>query len=188
MQLQLDPNIPANLSPEELRDFKSFLDIALEGLTTAAGGEVFTTGNGLLGGLALIVVVLTGGEDRLRRKHPAVGTGAGRHGAVGAVGDVAVLHHPHSGHGVYLPGDDRGGRKLASRTADRRCRLLDADRTRKPDPVARGEPGSAGPTGPCVGSRHRRDSCSDNGGFRVGHARLRGPHAAAPWPLSPTLK
>ena len=60
MQIQLDPNIPANLSPEELRDFKSFLDVALEGLTTAAGGEVFTTGNGLLGGLALIVVVLTG--------------------------------------------------------------------------------------------------------------------------------
>ena len=60
MQLQLDPNIPANLSPEELRDFKSFLDIALEGLTTAAGGEVFATGNGVLGGLALIVVVLTG--------------------------------------------------------------------------------------------------------------------------------
>ena len=60
MQIQLDPNIPANLSPEELRDFKSFLDGALEGLTTAAGGEVFTTGNGLLGGLALIVVVLTG--------------------------------------------------------------------------------------------------------------------------------
>ena len=60
MQLQLDPNIPANLSPEELRDFKSFLDVALEGLTTAAGGEVFATGNGLLGGLALIVVVLTG--------------------------------------------------------------------------------------------------------------------------------
>ena len=60
MQLQLDPNIPANLSPEELRDFESFLDVALEGLTTAAGGEVFATGNGLLGGLALIVVVLTG--------------------------------------------------------------------------------------------------------------------------------
>ena len=60
MQLQLDPNIPANLSPEELRDFKSFLDVALDGLTTAAGGEVFATGNGLLGGLALTVVVLTG--------------------------------------------------------------------------------------------------------------------------------
>ena len=60
MQIQLDPNIPANLSPEELRDFKSFLDVALDGLTTAAGGEVLTLGNGLLGGLALIVVVLTG--------------------------------------------------------------------------------------------------------------------------------
>ena len=60
MQIQLDPNIPAQLSPEELRDFKSFLDVALDGLTTAAGGEVFATGNGLLGGLALIVVVLTG--------------------------------------------------------------------------------------------------------------------------------
>ena len=60
MQLQLDPNIPTHLSPEELRDFKSFLDVALDGLTAAAGGEVFATGNGLLGGLALIVVVLTG--------------------------------------------------------------------------------------------------------------------------------
>ena len=60
MQIQLDPNIPAQLSPEELRDFKSFLDVALERLTTAAGGEVFATGNGILGGLALIVVVLTG--------------------------------------------------------------------------------------------------------------------------------
>ena len=60
MQIQLDPNIPANLSPEQLRDFKSFLDVALEGLTTAAGGEIFTLGNGLLGGLALIVVVLNG--------------------------------------------------------------------------------------------------------------------------------
>ena len=60
MQIQLDPNIPANLPPEELRDFKSFLDIALDGLTTAAGGEVITTGTGLLGGLAAIVVVLNG--------------------------------------------------------------------------------------------------------------------------------
>ena len=55
------------------------------------------------------------GEDRLWRKHSAVGAGAGRHGLVDAVGDVAVLHHPYSRHGVHLPGDDRGGRKLASR-------------------------------------------------------------------------
>ena len=60
MQIQLDPNIPANLSPEEMRDFKSFLDTALDGLTAAAGAEVFTTGNAMLGFLAVIVVVLTG--------------------------------------------------------------------------------------------------------------------------------
>ena len=60
MQIQLDPNIPAHLSPEELRDFKSFLDVALEGLSTAAGGEVFATGNAMLAGLAVIVVVLNG--------------------------------------------------------------------------------------------------------------------------------
>ena len=62
MQIQLDPNIPANLSPEELRDFKSFVDIALDSLTVAAGGTVLATGEGLLGGLALIVVVLTGAK------------------------------------------------------------------------------------------------------------------------------
>ena len=60
MQIQLDSNIPANLSPEQLRDFKSFLDVALDGLTAAAGGEVFATGNALFGGLAVIVVVLNG--------------------------------------------------------------------------------------------------------------------------------
>ena len=60
MQIQLDPNIPANLSPEELRDFKSFIDVALDGLTAAAGGEVFATGNAMLAGLAVIVVVLNG--------------------------------------------------------------------------------------------------------------------------------
>ena len=60
MQIQLDPNIPAHLSPEQLRDFKSFLDVALDGLSAAAGGEVFATGNALFGGLALIVVVLNG--------------------------------------------------------------------------------------------------------------------------------
>ena len=50
MQIQLDPNIPANLSQEELRDFKTFIDIALDGLTAAAGGEVFATGNAMLAG------------------------------------------------------------------------------------------------------------------------------------------
>ena len=60
MQIQLDPNIPTELSLEEMRDFKTFLDIALETLTDAAGGEIFTTGSAMLTGLALIVVVLNG--------------------------------------------------------------------------------------------------------------------------------
>ena len=60
MQIQLDPNIPTKLSLEEMRDFKTFLDIALETLTDAAGGDIFTTGSAMLTGLALIVVVLNG--------------------------------------------------------------------------------------------------------------------------------
>ena len=60
MQIQLDPNIPARLSPEELRDFKTFIDVALDGLTAAAGGDVFATGNAMFAGLAVIVVVLNG--------------------------------------------------------------------------------------------------------------------------------
>ena len=60
MQLQLDPNIPTNLSEAELRNFKTFLDIALESLTTAAGGEIFTLGNQMFAGLTLVVVVLSG--------------------------------------------------------------------------------------------------------------------------------
>ena len=60
MQLQLDPNIPTNLSPEDMRDFKTFLQTALDSLTVAAGGELFTLGSQMLGFLALIVVVLTG--------------------------------------------------------------------------------------------------------------------------------
>ena len=60
MQLQLDPSIPTNLSPEEMRDFKTFIDTALDSLTMAAGNEIFTTGNAMLAGLAIIVVILNG--------------------------------------------------------------------------------------------------------------------------------
>ena len=60
MQIQLDPGIPTNLSPEEMRNFKSFLDTALESLTAAAGAEIFTLGNQMLTALALIVIVLSG--------------------------------------------------------------------------------------------------------------------------------
>ena len=60
MQIQLDPGIPTQLTEEQMRDFKSFLDIALESLTASAGAEIFTLGNQMLGALALIVVVLSG--------------------------------------------------------------------------------------------------------------------------------
>ena len=60
MQIQLDPAIPTDLSVEDMRDFKTFLDTALESLTVAAGGELFTLGNQMFGGLALIVLVLSG--------------------------------------------------------------------------------------------------------------------------------
>ena len=60
MQIQLDPGIPTDLSPQEMRNFKLFLDTALESLTAAAGTEVFALGNDMFGMLALIVVVLSG--------------------------------------------------------------------------------------------------------------------------------
>ena len=60
MQIQLDPGIPTDLSEEELRNFKTFLDTALESLTAAAGTEIFTLGNQMFGMLALIVLVLSG--------------------------------------------------------------------------------------------------------------------------------
>ena len=60
MQIQIDPNIPSNVPDEELRDFQSFIQTALDGLTDAAGGEVMALGTGLLTGLALIVVVIAG--------------------------------------------------------------------------------------------------------------------------------
>ena len=60
MQIQLDPGIPTDLSPQDMRNFKMFLDTALESLTAAAGAEVFTLGNQMFGMLALIVVVLSG--------------------------------------------------------------------------------------------------------------------------------
>ena len=60
MQIQIDPGIPANVPSEDLRDYKTFLDTALESLTAAAGGDILTLGNAMFGGLALIVVVLAG--------------------------------------------------------------------------------------------------------------------------------
>ena len=60
MQIQIDPNIPANLPPEEIRDFQSFIQTALDGLTASAGGEMMALGTGMFTGLALIVIVIAG--------------------------------------------------------------------------------------------------------------------------------
>ena len=62
MQLQLDPGIPTDLTEAELRNFKSFLDIALDSLTTAAGAPIVALGNDLFVLLALIVIVLQGAK------------------------------------------------------------------------------------------------------------------------------
>ena len=62
MQIQLDPNIPTNLTPQDMRNFKTFLDHALDALTAAAGSQIFTLGNQMLVGLALIVLVLNGAK------------------------------------------------------------------------------------------------------------------------------
>ena len=56
----IDPNVPAQIPPEQLQDFKSFLDIVLETVIAGAAPEVLTLGNQLWGGLAAIVVAWTG--------------------------------------------------------------------------------------------------------------------------------
>ena len=60
MQIQLDPNVPAQIPPDQLRDFKTFIDTVLEGIIGPAANPLLTTGDGLWAGLAAIVVVLTG--------------------------------------------------------------------------------------------------------------------------------
>ena len=51
---------PPIFPPEEIRDFQSFIQTALDGLTASAGGEVMALGTGMFTGLALIVVVIAG--------------------------------------------------------------------------------------------------------------------------------
>ena len=60
MQIQIDPSVPTQIPPEQLRDFKSFLDTVLDGIIGPAAQPLLDSGNALWTGLALIVVVLTG--------------------------------------------------------------------------------------------------------------------------------
>ena len=60
MQIQIDPSVPTRIPPEQLRDFKSFLDTVLDGIIGPAAQPLLDSGNALWTGLAVIVVVLTG--------------------------------------------------------------------------------------------------------------------------------
>ena len=60
MQIQIDPNVPTAIPPDQMRDFKSFLDTVLAGIIGPAAQPLLDTGNALWTGMAVIVVVWTG--------------------------------------------------------------------------------------------------------------------------------
>ena len=59
-QQQIDPTVPTNIPPEDLHDFKGFLDQVMDDIMTANGPTILAAGNTLWRGLAAIVVVWTG--------------------------------------------------------------------------------------------------------------------------------
>ena len=59
-QQQIDPSVPVNIPPEDLHDFKGFLDQVMADIMAANGPTVLNAGNTLWRGLAAIVVVWTG--------------------------------------------------------------------------------------------------------------------------------
>ena len=56
----IDPNVPARIPPDQLQDFKSFLDIVLDTVVGGAAPDVHTLGLQLWGGLAAVMVAWTG--------------------------------------------------------------------------------------------------------------------------------
>ena len=59
-QQQIDPSVPTTIPPEDLHDFKGFLDQVMADIMAANGPTVLNAGNALWRGLAAIVVVWTG--------------------------------------------------------------------------------------------------------------------------------
>ena len=59
-QQQIDPTVPTNIPPEDLHDFKGFLDQVMDDIMSANGPTILAAGNTLWRGLAAIVVVWTG--------------------------------------------------------------------------------------------------------------------------------
>ena len=59
-QQQIDPTVPTTIPPEDLHDFKGFLDQVMDDIMAANGPTILNAGNTLWRGLAAIVVVWTG--------------------------------------------------------------------------------------------------------------------------------
>ena len=60
MQQSIDPNVPAQIPPDQLQDFKGFLDVVLDTVVGGAAPDVHTLGLQLWGGLAAVMVAWTG--------------------------------------------------------------------------------------------------------------------------------
>ena len=60
MQQSIDPSVPTQIPPDQLQDFKSFLDIVLDSVVGGAAPDVHTLGLQLWGGLAAVMVAWTG--------------------------------------------------------------------------------------------------------------------------------
>ena len=60
MQLQIDPNVPTNIPPGQLDDFKGFLDTVVDTIVGNSGGILLGAGRDLWTGLAVILIVWTG--------------------------------------------------------------------------------------------------------------------------------
>ena len=56
----IDPNVPAQIPPDQLQDFKSFLDVVLDTVVGGAAPDVHALGLQLWGGLAAVMVAWTG--------------------------------------------------------------------------------------------------------------------------------
>ncbi len=56
----IDPNVPTQIPPDQLQDFKSFLDIVLDSVVGGAAPDIQAVGLQLWGGLAAVMVAWTG--------------------------------------------------------------------------------------------------------------------------------
>ena len=60
MPQSIDPNVPTQIPPDQLQDFKSFLDVVLDSVVGGAAPDVHAVGLQLWGGLAAVMVAWTG--------------------------------------------------------------------------------------------------------------------------------